>query len=1244
MNEVMPIELPKEEAPSDSSPVAPAPASLAGSTAIIVLGMHRSGTSAIAGMLHHLGVALGSRLMPASTENLRGYWEHVDIVTLHDAVLAALGRRWSDVRALPAGWETGAPAQEARRLLRRILTRDFAGLAVWGVKDPRMCRMLPLWLPLFQEMNVSPRIIFSLRHPDEVAASLQKRDAISGGRARLLWLRHVLEAERASRGLRRAIVHYEDLIRHETAWAATANRITHELEMNWPVSFSEAGNLITEFLSPELRHQRVDPAATVQPVAVEGWIDAVQRAFAGGGMRLEAACDQIYGELARADAVLGEVVGEFQKELIALLTPRPATAPQAKVAPPAPQVREPPTEPEYAQWLRARAYTAVSHADWVAERAAAWPKTPKLALGAIVQRGTEMRLLPTLRSLQTQMAGDWELHVIIEAEPTLTPPEPRVVWHRPEDEPIAVLNRALIDTDADWVALIDLGDQLAPHALFTVAEALFRHQEWMAVYSDEDRIGATGVRSGVHFKPDFNLDLLRSMPYIGSLLAVRRETFAALGGFDPRWDGLEEYDIAFRVAESGEYRSLGHVAEVLYHRNLQSGRSRRPVEEMFSDLPRVVKEHLDRMKIAGTVEPGTRPMFCRVRYRHEGPEPMVSVVIPTKNQLSLLKRCAEDVLGKTQYENYEIIIIDNGSNAPDAVAYLNQIEGKFHEIGGRIRVLRHPGPFNFSVMNNRAVREQARGEYICLLNNDAAPLEGGWLGEMMHHARRPEVGVVGAKLTYPDGRIQHGGVILGIGNGSPADHPYNGSPGNYPGYWGRLEVEQDFSAVTAACFVTRRSIYDEVGGLDEGAFAVAYNDVDYCLRVRQAGYLVVWTPYARLLHEASASLKSTEVEDKTMSAKQARFDKEIAAMYERWPRLIAFDPAYNRNLTVLRHGFAIEHDCAPTWNPEFRPRQRVIVHPADREGCGEYRMIAPCRALYRAGVLHSYETMRLYSTPELERISPDSIVFQRQLEISQINVIERIKNTSNTFRIFEIDDLITNLPLKSVHRKSISSDIGQRLQRALSLCQRLVVSTEPLASAYGKLCDQVVVRLNRLEKAAWLGHQAKRRADGKPRVGWAGAVGHTGDLALITGIVEETSKHVDWVFLGMCPEALKPHVAEFHEWVLIDHYPKTLASLDLDLAVAPLELNPFNEAKSNLRLLEYGVMGFPVICTDITPYQGDLPVTRLKNRHRDWTKTILDMVADREACWRQGDRLREAVLAEWMLEDHLEDCARAWLP
>jgi GT2 family glycosyltransferase len=1252
-------------------------AGVAGSAALVVLGMHRSGTSALTGMLHHLGVALGARLMPASPDNLRGYWEHAEIVGAHERLMAALGRSWDDIRPLPAGFEHGDAAHAARRELAAIVRRDFGGVALWGLKDPRLCRLMPLWAPLFADGQVAPRYLLALRHPLDVAASLGARDGIGIARATLLWLGYVLDAERATRGKQRLVVHYEDLV-GERGWRSVAAEIAEALGIAWPQTGAAAEVAVDAYLAPELRRRRASDTGSVK---LPAWAGDVYDAFRAGAPHLEAVCDAVSRDMAAAGELFVPVLGEAHGALSELHAERQAqdravveiaqrlnraqheagelrerlqqvlaevAAKQRGVAAQALDGRRLPqplaVEEAFPRWMMSRNSTAVARADWVGERVRQWDFIPKLGLGMILLQGGEAQLALTLRSLGSQIVGDWVLHVVAETEPPVPlDGEPRIIWHHAAGCPTDELTHRLATSDADFVAMIDAGDQLAPHALFGVADAFFRHPEWQALYTDEARIDPQGVLSGPHFKPDFNIDLMRSLPYVGALLAVRREVFAAIGGFDAAWDGTEEYDLALRLAERLGPQGFGHVADLLYHRLTTSGRSRRPAEAICADMAKIVEAHLDRQGIAATVEQGVPAHICQVRYRHAGPEPLVSIIVPTKNQLAMLKRCVETVLKLTDYENYELIIVDNGSDEADSCAYLQAIEDNYAEIGSRIRVLRHPGPFNFSALNNRAVRESAQGEYLCLLNNDAAPLDAAWLGEMMALARRPDVGVVGARLTYPDGRLQHGGVILGVGYGVPADHPYNGEPGNAIGYWGRLLVTQNFAAVTAACCVTRRTIWDALGGLDEASFAVCYNDVDYCLRVREAGYLVVWTPHARLLHDTSVSQRAN-VEHKAVEERNARFTREKLAMFGKWMPQIAFDPAYNRNLSSFGFGFAVETEGAPTWDPEFRPRERVLVHPADREGCGEYRIIAPSRALFKSALVHTYETMRLMTPPEIARMAPDSIVFQRQLEPGQIEIIEWVRNTSKALRVFELDDLITNLPPKSAHRPNIAPDIGQRLKRALALCDRFVVSTEPMRRAYGKWCDETIVVPNRLEKSRWLGLTAGRRPGGKPRVGWAGAVGHRGDLAVIAHAVETTAKEVDWIFFGMCPEALKPFVAEFHPWAALYDYAAKLASLDLDLAVAPLEHHPFNEAKSNLRLLEYGVLGYPVVCTDILPYQGGLPVVRVANRHRDWVRAIRDMVADRDACRRAGETLREVVIRDWMLEDHLGEWRRAWLP
>ena len=871
--------------------------------------------------------------------------------------------------------------------------------------------------------------------------------------------------------------------------------------------------------------------------------------------------------------------------------------------------------------------------DWALQAMTAWRQagqvTPRIALALAANAD-----FPSQPS-RTSVAAQW-----LAAQPLIELPA-----DLSGDAFLSAANPALLGSEGDWFGLMDAGDQIAPDALFRVSQALQAHPQWQLVYTDEDQITPDGQHLHPHCKPDFNLDYLRSLPYIGGLLLIRRDLFEALGGFDRQAEGAEDYDLLLRAWEhlqqtgAGE-AAIGHVPEVLYHRLQGSGHTQKSVPEILAAGHAALERHFGRLGIAAQVQPGPFPPSFRVRWPLPEIKPLVSILIPTRDQLPLLQRCVESVIEKTKYPAYEILIIDNDSQTADARNYLAAIEAREAELGGRLRVVRQPGPFNFSAMNNAAAK-LARGDYLLLLNNDTAALHDDWLDDMMGHAVRPDVGIVGAKLLYPDGKIQHAGVILGMRG--PAEHPFIGRPPEDRGYFGRAQLTQNLSAVTGACLLIRKSVYEQLGGLDEQAFKVSYNDIDLCLKVREAGLRIVFTPYALLMHEGSASQKGG-TESKPDEAKLKRFAAEKDAMVAKWLPQLAFDPAYNRHLSLASTDFLLEDQPPLSWDPAWHPRPRVLVHPADRDGCGEYRIIAPMRALNRAGLTQGWETMRLYEPAEMERMQPDSLVVQRQMEWPQIEALERHARTSRAFRVFEIDDLITNLPHKSVHKSTIHKDIAKRFRKAASLCNRLVVATEPLAKAYAHFTDEVVVQPNYLEAARWAHLQPARAERSKPRVGWAGGVGHTGDLELIADLVRDTAAEVDWVFFGMCPESLKPLVKEFHTGVPLDQYPAKLAALDLDLAVAPLEDNAFNEAKSHLRLLEYGILGYPVVCSDLAPYQGPFPVTRVANRYRDWTRAVREAVSDRAALRAQGDALRATVRRDWMMEDHLESWLKAWLP
>jgi GT2 family glycosyltransferase/2-polyprenyl-3-methyl-5-hydroxy-6-metoxy-1,4-benzoquinol methylase len=797
------------------------------------------------------------------------------------------------------------------------------------------------------------------------------------------------------------------------------------------------------------------------------------------------------------------------------------------------------------------------------------------------------------------------------------------------------LNRFLAQSDAEWVQLMAAGDTLSPLFAALLDEKLANHPGLAAVYTDEDSTTDAGPAAPV-LKPDVNLDLMRSYPYVGHALAFRREYGLAVGGFAEEPSELGAQDLLFRLLECYGLHTIGHIAEPV----LSAGQPYTAWLAMPAVTARsgaVVSAHLDRLRIAHEMQPGGAAGVNRVRYLHDR-QPPISIIIPTRDQMPMLNGLIESLLTKTRYKNYELLIVDNDSSDPAACAYLDGIERMQNP---QLRVLRWPHPFNYSAINNFAARE-ARGEYLILLNNDTAILHEDWIEALLNHAQRPEVGIVGAKLHYPDGRIQHGGVVLGLRG--PADHPFIGGAMDAPGYMQRLQVDQNYTAVTAACLMIRKSVYEEVGGLDEVDFKVSYNDVDLCLKVREAGYLTVWTPYARLMHEGSVS--QTKVDKTAQEAKGKRFKGEQQAMYRKWLPVLADDPAYNRNLGLTGAGFDLDQARHLAWQPFEQPLlPRMFCVAADAMGCGEYRIRQPLLAMQREGIAEGLLAPTHLTPVLMERFMPSSIVLQRQLDAKQLAAMQDYRDFSKAFKVYELDDYLPNLPVKSVHRKDMPKDILRTLRKAVALTDRFVVSTEPLAEQFAGFHADLRVVLNRLPVEWWSALSSERRKSAKPRVGWAGGAGHRGDLELIVDVVRDLADEVEWVFFGMCPEKLRPYVPEAHEGVAIGGYPAALAALDLDLALAPLEDNTFNACKSNLRLLEYGACGFPVVCSDIVCYRGDLPVTRVRNRYRDWMDAIRMHLADLDATAKAGDALRAAVQRDWMLTgDNLVAWRNAWLP
>lgn len=443
-----------------------------------------------------------------------------------------------------------------------------------------------------------------------------------------------------------------------------------------------------------------------------------------------------------------------------------------------------------------------------------------------------------------------------------------------------------------WSVLLRAGDSLAPHAFYWLACVADHSADLRVVYADEDDMDISGQRSRPRFKPDWSLAHARSASYIGEAVALRASSLAAAGGLNAKDCSNGCYDAVFRVLDvlpQAGAQAVAHVPAILLHR-LPAKFGRPAVDSGWA--MDTVRQHLQRRNVQATVEPAHAATW-RVRYEL-GRHPLVSVIVPTRDALALTRRCIDSLRERTRYANYEILLVDNQSRDAAAMAWMRE-----QATLGVFRLLTYDRPFNYSAINNMAV-QAAHGELVCLLNNDTEIVDPGWLEEMVSQALQPGVDIVGAKLLYPNGMVQHGGDIVGVGGVANHAHAWLGK--DDPGYCGRAIAAQDYSAVTAACLLTWRHRYLDLGGLDERDLPVSFNDVDYCLRVRAAGGHVVWTPYAVLVHHESATRASD-----VSRVSRSRRRREAASMRRRWPEMLRQDPFYNPNLNHMRADFSLDH-------------------------------------------------------------------------------------------------------------------------------------------------------------------------------------------------------------------------------------------------------------------------------------------------------------------------------------------------
>lgn len=563
-----------------------------------------------------------------------------------------------------------------------------------------------------------------------------------------------------------------------------------------------------------------------------------------------------------------------------------------------------PRKNDYSEWLLR--YDTLSDQDRtkIHLRIRALQSAPLISVILTINSPCVNMLKNAIESVQGQLYSNWELCISngTSSDPGMhellhsyaaNDDRIKVIFNENGTSCSALFNAALESITGKYLAILESNGLLHELALFWVADSIDSHAEAGLIYSDEDKVTSTGQRHDPYFKPDWNPDLFLSHNMIGNLSVYRTDLVRSVGGFQAGYEGSENYDLALRCTEKLAAEHILHIPRVLYHQRNRPENATEVGKQADNSLvanQRAVSDHIARCNIPARVELLDFGM-CRARYALPSEVPMVSLIIPTRDGLAFLKQCIESICSKTTYENYEILVVDNNSTDLETLDYLAKIS---KESG--VRILRDDRPFNFSALNNLAVR-QARGEFIGLLNNDIEVISEQWLDEMVSLASQPGVGAVGARLWYPNDTLQHGGLITGIGK--TAGHALRYLKKGLPGYFYNAQLVRTLSAVTAACMVIKKSIFLSVGGFDETHLKIAFNDVDFCLRVREAGYRNIWTPYAELYHHESATRGYEDTPEK-----QLRLREEALYLKNHWGDLLYEDPAYSPNLTLDSEDFS----------------------------------------------------------------------------------------------------------------------------------------------------------------------------------------------------------------------------------------------------------------------------------------------------------------------------------------------------
>lgn len=790
----------------------------------------------------------------------------------------------------------------------------------------------------------------------------------------------------------------------------------------------------------------------------------------------------------------------------------------------------------------------------------------------------------------------------------------------------------LTQADGDWVVLLEAGTRPKPYALIELLAAARQHGDAQLVYAAHDTPWGTGQQLP-HFTGGCNTEWLRGTNYLGGLVAVRTSAWAALPDAG-RYTSA--YRLALRSSAVQGSASVRYVDQLLSHGAAQLATGQEAAE--FA----VAQQEITQLHPGARLLASEQLGCWRVLYPDPADAP--TLVVPTGKQLGYLRALLVSCLRYYPQGLREALLVVQDE---DLLAMQQFVQEWEHADSLRLRIIASGGGIYNHARSINLGLHAASTETVLVCDDDVEWLDTLTLPELRRLLAQERLAIAAPRLVLQVGQrplVTAGPHVAGEGaqllNYCGEQHGLAER-----GYFNRLQMAQDVAGVHGACWLARRSAVLAVGGLDEANTPLWQAVADLGYRLQQADWRLVWTPHASALHAGGATVKALRQQPTVaLALEQARMD-EMRYLQNRWITFAGKHPLYSKQLSGSKP-YQLETRVVAPWSSHHHQRPTVLATPL-RSGSGQYRVIEPLHAVQFAGKAQTcivlpevpgHTDRRVLTALDVARWQPDRILVQHSISDADIANLRAIREACpQTFIVQLMDDLTSGLPASHPNHVFGQREGHVRTLQALSLCDRLVVSTQPLADYYAAHCPDIRLVPNALDPRFWGQKQRPPVQRQRLRVGWAGAAQHLGDLRLVEQLVRELAGEVDWVFMGMCPDELRPYVKEFHRFVSYKDYPAKLANLDLDIAIAPLEDNPFNACKSNLRLLEYGAMGWPVVCSDVYPFRtDDPPVLRVLNQHQAWMEALRPLLQDAALRRRQGQALHDWQQRHYQVQSHVD--------